>query len=322
MVGGKETVIITALGEGSFSQEQLQRLCAGLRVRFHAQLNPMTPADFISLTGSAEIIGLTRRPQLVLDRSIIDFLPKLRGVAIYATGTDWLDLDALAERHVAVSHLPDYSTTTVAEHTVALLLTLSRRLHLSHDRSRGMLSPETSLRGWELQGKRIGIIGLGRIGSAVARLATAFGMDVAYYDLQEKGGEIPYCPLNHLLAQSDVIVLAASRRLGELPLLGKREFQLMKRGSYLINPARRELVETAAVVSALSEGKLAGYAVDDLLPDLPATLELEPGRLLQSCHTAWYSTEAIARGTDGWVKNIIALGEGCPQHLVEEVRHG
>lgn len=312
----KRGVIISALGKGSFTGEQVERIESCLDATFHAQLDPVSKEQWIELAQPAEILAITRRPIKNIDREMIRALPNLQGIAIYSTGYEWLDQQALAERGILLSYLPDYSAISVAEHTVGLLLTMARRIHLTYDKSRGMVPDWVSVRGTELRGKRLGLIGLGTIGREVAQMTACLGMEVCYYDLREIcEPNVRYQSWEDILQTSDFVVLTCSKRRDAEPIIGARELSMMKKGAYLINPARADLVDGVAVVNAIRAKHLMGYAVDDTLPIFNDP-GIEPGRILQTGHTAWYSTEAIQRGTEAWVNHIVGLALGQPIHLV------
>lgn len=312
----KRGVIISALGKDSFTHPQIGRIESCMDVVFYAQLGPMGREEWIEVAKPAEILGITRRPIKNIDAGMIEALPDLRGLAIYSTGYEWIDLTALRRRGIRLSYLPDYSAVSVAEHTMGVLLTMSRRIHLTYDRSRGMVPDWVSLRGTELRGKRLGLVGLGTIGREVAHRAAAFGMEVCYYDLRRiSEPNATYVAWEELLQSADFIALTCSKERGAEPVIGTRELGLMKQGAYLINTARADLVEAGAVLAAIRAGDLAGYAVDDTLAVFNDPT-LEPGRILQTGHTAWYSTEAIRRGTEAWVENLVRLALDQPIHLV------
>jgi len=302
--------VMCARGRDSFVPGQLDALHQVADLMLCPVLAPLSAAEFVERCGDAQILGFTRRAIADFDRGAIDALPKLRAVAIHATGTEWIDLEALRERGIAFASLPDYSAVSVAEHSIAMLLALSRRLHLSERVSRGDLPATVSLRGWELAGKRLGVVGHGRIGSRVARLAEAFGMEVAWSDpapaVPATGAGVGF---DALIERSDVVVLACPQRRGAAPIVGARELERMRPGSYLINPARSTLVDNRAVLSAIRAKTLSGYAVDDKVFAEEALAGIEPGRILQTGHTAWYSDETIARGMAHWVAALTALAE-------------
>ena len=313
----KKCIVISALGEESFTDLQIKNLQSALDVSFHSQVEEMHSDSFIDLCANAEIIGLTRRPLKKLDKDVIRHLPNLKAVAVYTTGYDWIDVDYLSQQQILLSFLPDYATITVAEHTLALILTMSRRVHLSSDKVKGRVAADVSLRGWELRNKSLGIIGFGRIGQEIASVVKSLGMNIAYFDDKQRPSDIDYLPFDELLKGSDIIVLSASRKRNATPLIGRQQFCLIKEGAYLINPSRSELVDNVELLKAIKSRRLAGYAVDDKIDLFLDDKELEEGRILQTGHTAWYSTEAIARGTENWVDNIIALGLNEPKNIIK-----
>lgn len=311
--------LITAAGAATFTAAQRARLAETAESVFHARTLPLKTAELACLADGASVLAVTPRSVPVLGREAIARFPSsLRGIAVFATGIDFVDIDALEERGIMLANLPDYSTASVAEHTLGLLLTLSRRLHLSRDRVLGRVPAGTSVRGFELAGKTIGIVGLGRIGGRVARLAEALGMRVLAADPRLSGGGRPSTHgLQELLAACDVVSLHLPRRYGQGPLLRAGELRAMKPGALLLNVSRAALVDEAAVVAALASGRLAGYALDDRLTAREEAERLiAEGRIVESGHTAWYSEEALARGLEDWVENVVALVRGRPRNLV------
>lgn len=302
-------VVMAARGRGSFSTAQISALNSVARLTVQTVAARLTPDEMCKLCDSAEIIGFTRRATLNFDEAIISRLPNLRSVAVYATGHDWLDTQALVRRNIKLALLQDYSTQSVAEHSIGLMLTMSRRLHLSDRVARGDLPYGISLRGFELSGKTVGIIGFGRIGRAIARMARAFDMRVLAYDVvtQPACEGVALVNRERLLADSDMVVLACNLERGALPIIDHAALQLMKAGTVLVNPARSALVDNEAVLQAILGKRLRGYAVDDTVFSAKQLAQLEHGRIMQSAHTAWYSDEAMARGTQAWVDALAQL---------------
>jgi phosphoglycerate dehydrogenase-like enzyme len=312
-----KVIVLAAKGGLSFSRNQLAELSRVSNLTIHAVPSRLNNRELVSLCRDAEILGITRRAVMNIDEELISGLPDLRGIAVYASGYDWIDLSAMGLRNIAVSILPDYSTQTVAEHTWGMILTMSRRLHLSDRVVRGDLPDFISLRGWELSGKTLGITGLGRIGNAVAGIAHAFSMNVVYYDRQDIKSDLGSAlPFREILSSSDVVVLSCSYDRGAPPVIDSSAIAEMKPGAYLINPARPALVDNDAVLQAIREKRLAGYAVDDRVFLKEQLAGIEPGRILQTGHTAWYSNEAIERGTQGWVDNLIAMAVNKAVNLI------
>ncbi|MFC4303003.1 2-hydroxyacid dehydrogenase [Cohnella boryungensis] len=314
-------VVLTAQGRSSFEEGQAARLEAVADVVFDSAPDVLETEELAARLADADYAGLTPRSVPAIDGSWLRLLPRLKGIAVFATGVDYIDMDELKRRGIWLSHLPDYSTESVAEHTLGLLLTMSRRIHLSQDRVRGRVPQGTSVRGWELRGKTIGIVGLGRIGSRVADLARAFGMRVLGHDPKQSACDVPNIDMDELLASSDVVSLHFPARWQGEAAFGSRQLAAMKPGATLINVSRCALVDASAVVAAIEAGSLLGYAVDDFFPlgesDERAKRQISEGRILQTGHTAWYSQEVIRRGYETWIDNLIAMAEGKPIHLAQ-----
>lgn len=308
-----DVCVITAAGAATFSAPHRARLRSAGCVRFHSRLRPIPSRELGALAGGAEVLALTPRSVPDLGRSVIDELPlSVRGIAVFATGVDFIDLEAAAARGIEIANLPDYSGVSVAEHTIALLLTLSRRIHVSRDRALGRVPASTSVRGWEARGKTLGVVGAGRIGSRVVQLAEALGMRVLVCD-PHVGGE----DLEDVLAQSDVVSLHLPLRHGAPPLVGAAEIAAMRPGAFLLNVSRVGLVDEDAIITAVASGRLAGYAVDDRIRERERAARLiAEGRIVETGHTAWYSNETLERGIEAWVENIVALSAGRARNLV------
>jgi phosphoglycerate dehydrogenase-like enzyme len=219
----------------------------------------------------------------------------LRLVLTCSTGTDHLDVDALARRGVAVANTPTYCSDEVADHALACVLAGWRGLWtLGTDVRAGAWEPETMLRRSDMQ--RLGIVGLGRIGMRLARRARALGIDVVGCDPVVAPGaeDVPRVALDELLSTSDAVSLHVPGRPGSPPLLGPAEIGRMKPGALLINLARASLVDVDAVVSALESGALGGAAFDVWTeePPAPDDLRLRTRGLLVTPHVGWSSPQA------------------------------
>jgi lactate dehydrogenase-like 2-hydroxyacid dehydrogenase len=292
-------LILTASGADSFNSVQ-RRLLLALTPTFKRISNPFSIKQFLKVAKPFSVIALTPKVGFKITKKIIDRLPNLKAMIVFSTGIDWIDVGELKKKNIKFLFLPDYCSDTVAEHVLGMLLTFSRRIHLSYLKSFGKIPKSISLRGFELRGKTLGLIGLGRIGKKVFRLANAFGMRVIYHDPKPQK-KLHRVSLRELLKNSDFISIQCPYQ-GKV-ILDKKEIALMKKGSFLINASRKQLVSTRAIFNAIRSKKIAGYAVDDVLVSKDPFKER--GRLLQTYHTAWYSDEAIQRGTAQWVEKII-----------------
>lgn len=315
-------VVLTASGADNFTSEDRSKLgdiadVAYLRVR-----QPLAIPEIASIAGEAEFVALTPRAVPRLDEAFVAVLPRLRGVSIFATGVDHVDLSALNRRGILLANLPDYSTLSVAEHTIGLMLTMSRRIHLSNDRVRGRVPPNASIRGYELYGKTLGIIGFGRIGSRVARLADAFGMTILAYDPNVARTPLPnvkFVALEDLFQQADWITFHRPFNPDGKTPYDARLLERTKPGVTLVNTARPGLVDAEAVERLIREGRIRGYAVDEIVyTDGKAADLIREGRIVQTGHSAWYSTEVLERGYSMLLHNLYRMVAGEPVNLVSD----
>jgi D-lactate dehydrogenase len=195
--------------------------------------------------------------------------PNLRFIAGRSSGYDHIDLAACRHHHVQVAMAPNYGDNTVAEHTFALILALSRRLRESMEAKQSARFTYESVRGFELKNKTLGVIGSGRVGLHVIRIAKAFGMRAVAYDFKPQFlmGEIlgfEYMSLDELYAHSDIITLHIPLLPNTFHLLNSEAFGKCKRGVTIINTARGALIDTDALVEMLDNGTVRGVGLDVL----------------------------------------------------------
>jgi len=204
-----------------------------------------------------------------INQDIISALPNLKLIATRSTGFDHIDLKSARAKKVKVANVPTYGANTVAEHTFALILSLSRKIHKSYERtSRGNFSLE-GLRGFDIKGKTIGVIGSGNIGQHVIAIAKGFGMEVLVFDAfknQKLAKQLgfKYVALEQLLKNSDIVTLHAPYNKSAHHLINRQNIKKIKLGALLINTARGGLIDTTAIVDALRTGRLGGVGLDVL----------------------------------------------------------
>lgn len=222
--------------------------------------------------------------------AVMDRLPGLKLIASRSTGTDHIDLTEAARRRITVANVPDYGSVAVAEHTFALLLTLTR------------MAP-THVPGTDLSGKTIGVIGTGAIGRHVMQIAHGFGMNVLAYDTEHRPG-IHYTGLQDLLGQADVVTLHIPATPATYHFIDRGRLAQMKEGVILLNTARGTLIDTAALSEALRGGHVAGAGLD-VVEQLS---NAEWGAVLPNTvitpHIAYNTREAIRRISDITLDNI------------------
>ncbi len=306
----------------------------------HLSTEPLTERT-LEPVQDAEVVSVFVYSQL--SRAALDKLPRLRFVATRSTGFDHIDLARCRERGIQVSNVPSYGENTVAEHTFALILALSRNIHKAFVHTLAREIPFTELRGFDLAGKTLGVIGAGRIGLHAIKIAKGFGMHVLTYDTRREPllAEVlnfRYVPLEELLRASDIISLHCPYTPKTHHLINPGNIGLIKRGALLVNTARGGLIDPAALTQALDEGVLAGAGLDvlegeELLKDerqiLAQTLAQDKLRTLLlnhsllnrdnvviTPHIAFNSVEAVQRILSTTVDNLKAYLRGAPQNLV------
>lgn len=204
-----------------------------------------------------------------LEEGFLEDRPALKLICTRSTGCDHIDVAACRARGVLVTNVGNYGENTVAEHTFALILALVRRLKESEEAVRTGNFSRDGLRGFDLRGRTMGVVGAGRVGMHVIRIALGFGMKVVAYDADPHAFyaellDFRYVPLGELLREADVISLHVPLNETTRHMFNRETFGLCRPGAILINTARGGLIDTAAAVEALESGQLAGLGLDVL----------------------------------------------------------
>lgn len=284
-----------------------------------------------------------------INEKVLKNAKKLKFICTRSTGYDHIDLNACKERNILVSNVPSYGVETVAEHTFALLLAISRKIIESFERTRKGDFNLENLRGFELKGKTLGIIGAGKIGRRVAEIAKAFGMKVIAYDIfpnydEAKRIGFEYVDLETLLKNSDIITLHANLTKENYHLINEESFKKMKDGVIIINTARGALIDTKALINNIKNGKVKAAGLDvlegealikeeiellvknklekDSLESLVANhilieMEDKEKNIIITPHNAFNSVEAIEEIRQTTLQNIFSFLKGNPINLVK-----
>jgi D-lactate dehydrogenase len=276
---------------------------------------------------------------------VLEKFPKLQLITTRSTGYDHIDMEYCKQHGINVANVPSYGSNTVAEHAMALVLCLTRRIIESNDRVRRNDFTPDGLTGVDLMGKVMGVIGTGKIGQNLAKYASAFGMKVLAFDLMpnaalaEKFG-FTYVDMDLLLAKSDVVSLHVPFLPSTKHIINKQNIMKMKKGSYLINTARGGLIETDALFDALRSGHLAGAGLDvfeeekflteeaellhkDTHGDVDFKIALENHMLaylpnvVVTPHNAFNSKEALQRIISTTVDNIVCFAKGKCENILK-----
>lgn len=281
------------------------------------------PEETATRIADAEIV-LTNK--VVIGAAEMDAAENLQLIQVVATGVNNVDLDAAKDRKLAVCNVSGYSTEAVAQHVFASLLNLESNIHrFAAEPEKWADSPIFTRLDHpigELAGKTLGIVGLGSIGKAVARIGLAFGMKVialAREDSSSTGG-MPRLPRDEFFAVADVITLHCPLTPENHHFINAKTLSQMKPSAILINTGRGDLVDEPALVEALKKGTIRAAAVDVLSPEPPSAdhpfLTADLDNLFITPHTAWSSREARQRLIDGVVENIEAFRRGEERNRV------
>jgi glycerate dehydrogenase len=280
--------------------------------------------ELVPRAANAEIV-LTNK--MTVSRKQMSQLPKLRYIGVTATGYNIVDVEGARERKITVTNVPAYGTPSVAQMTFALLLELTQRTgHHAQTVREGRWSKSPDFCYWdfplvELDGLTMGIIGFGRIGRAVARLAQAFGMKVLVTG-RSKPADLPrdvaWTDLETLLRTSDVVSLHCPLTAETKDLINAQRLAIMKPTAFLLNTSRGPLVDESALAEALHRGQIAGAGLD-VLSDEPPPAD-HPLFTAPNCfitpHIAWATRAARARLMRVAVENVRTFINGKPQNVV------
>jgi glycerate dehydrogenase len=306
------------LNPGDLSWDGLQRL--GEVTVF----DRTRPEAVVERAAGAEIVFTNKTP---LPGAVLAQLSKLRYIGVLATGYNVVDVEAAKTRGIVVTNIPTYGTASVAQFVFALLLELCHNVKVHSDAVRAgewSSSPDWSF--WksplvELAGRTMGIVGFGRIGRQVGRIADAMGMRVLAYDTYHGGPpqySFSWAELQELLRESDVVSLHSPLFPETQGMINAKTLAMMKPSAFLINTSRGPLVVDRDLADALNAGRLAGAGVDVLSVEPPATDNplLTARNCLVTPHIAWATREARSRLMDLAVENAAAFVGGKPVNVV------
>jgi D-lactate dehydrogenase len=269
-----------------------------------------------------------------VDRACLEILARkgVRMVALRCAGFNNVDVKAACELGIAVVRVPAYSPHAVAEHTVALLLTLNRKIHRAHNRVRELNFSLGGLVGFDLHGRTVGVVGTGKIGRIAAQIFRGFGTRVLASDPfpntdWAKRNSVEYTALDALLGESDIVSLHLPLTPESRHLINAQTLALMKPGAHLVNTSRGKLIDTAALIVALKTGRLGGVALDVYEEEEGIFFEDHSGGMLQddvlgrlltfpnvliTAHQAFLTREALGEIARVTVENLFALENGTP----------
>jgi D-lactate dehydrogenase len=279
-------------------------------------------------------------------KEVLAKLPNLKFIATRSTGYDHIDIETCKEKNIKVSNVPEYGSNTVAEHTFALILDLTRKIHQAIQQTRELNFEHADLTGIDLYGKTIGIVGMGKIGQHVARIANGFGMNVIAFNRRQdpelaKVLNFKYVALFELLRDADIITLHLPLTPETHHIINRVNINTLKKGSYVINTARGGLIETEALLIGLEKDILAGVGLDVLEeekeldeeavllhPEIHSQIDyktlvldhilINHPHVVITPHNAFNSKEALMRILMTTIDNIKAYSSNQLQNVVDK----
>jgi len=336
---------IAYFGAGWVEEANLPTLMGGVEVLYfkekinESNLEEAKEADMVSVFVNSKV-----------SKEVIDAIPNLKFIVTRSMGFDHIDVSYARSKGITVSNVPAYGSYTVAEFTFSLILNLSRKISgANHSiREKASFKYYSEMEGFDLFGKTLGVVGTGKIGKNVVKIGKTFGMKVIASDLHPdlnfaKENDISYKDLPELLAAADIVTLHAPYTKENHHLINKENLAMMKKGVYIINTARGELIDTDALVLGLKEGRIAGAGLDVLegekelkeeaeiigsasgeengrVKDYKTLLEdhmlMEMPNVIVTPHIAFYTKEAVDEILRVSQDNVEAFVAGKPINLV------
>lgn len=312
----KEIVIAQPLG---VSKETLDTLFKPLTEKgYHLTLWDSLPADQEDLGNRISKADLAVIANYPLKKEALDKASSLKYLCVAFTGVDHVDIETCREKGIAVSNCAGYSTESVAELAIGMMLSLYRKLAEGSDAAHNGKTG-AGLRGIEIKDRTVGIIGTGAIGYRTAQLAKAFGARVIGYNRSHNHDDITYTDLDTLLKTSDIVSIHLPLTAETRHFIDGEKLSLMKKEAILINTARGGVIDNKALAQALKEGKIAGAGIDvfDMEPPLPDDYPLltAPHTILTP-HVGFDTEEAMKRRAAIVADNVISYVNGKQKNII------
>ncbi|MDD5721255.1 MAG: NAD(P)-dependent oxidoreductase [Candidatus Pacebacteria bacterium] len=283
----------------------------------------------------------------IISKSVIELLPNLKFITTRSTGFEHTDLEYCATKGILVSNVPSYGSHTVAEFAFSLILNLSRKIINANNHLRDSMDFNfySSLQGFDLDGKTLGVIGTGKIGKNSIKIGKGFGMNIVAYDLFPdlafaKENNFTYKSLLEVLGESDIVTIHTPYTKENHHLINKENISKMKKGILVINTARGALVDTEALIWGINEGIIAGAGLDVLEGERDLKIKkeiigfnttekidykivvedqvlIDMPQVIVTPHIAFYSKEAVREITKTTIENIEGFIQNQPKNLVK-----
>jgi D-3-phosphoglycerate dehydrogenase len=270
-------------------------------------------ASLKNVLGEQEIHAVITRGKGQINKSLMEAIPALQVAARCGVGLDNVDVQEATARNIMVINAPGSNAATIAEHTLSLMLMLMRNMYESVAQvKQDNWNWRNQYAGDELNGKTLGVLGMGNIGKRVAKLGEAFGMNVLYWSRSKQDLPYTYLSMNEVLAQSDVVSLHLPFTKETGTIIGAEQLALMKPDSLLINTARGALIDHEALLKTLNAQRISGFAADVLPeePPVPGFPILHHSRALVTPHSGSLTASTYRQMCVLTVKNVVAVLTG------------
>lgn len=324
----------------SLSPDLIDIVKKGVKTLPHSISNQVLSLD--QLNPKTEVLGLFTDSKVT--KEVLKKLPNLKAIITFSTGFDHIDLAETKKRGIVVSNVPSYGDYTVAQHTLTLILALSKKLFESVKRVKEGIYDYHGMRGFDLRGKTIGIIGTGKIGKAVIKMLVGFEMNIIAYDpYPDKefatANNFTYTTLNTLLREADIISLHVPLLKETKHLLNAKNIKLLKPTAYVINTSRGGLIDGEALLQAIQNNQIAGAGLDvledeeimrdpvllfsdscqdcNIRTSLVNSMLIDNPKTIVTPHNAFNTTEAIMRIIGTSLDNLKAYIAGEPVNVIK-----
>lgn len=308
--------IVSLVSQLEYTPSQLAQLKSlGEFINYHVQ--KISEDEIVKHIDDANILLVGGSGVTELSEDVLMKCKNLKFISALSSGVDYINIKAAAKLGIKVSNLRGANSESVAEHIWGLILGLSKKINESHRGLKDGRYEFLHYAGIELQGKTIGILGFGEIGSRVARIAKGFDMKIIAYNRSEKIAQgITFVDLNSVLKQSDVVVVCLPVNQDTLGILDVEKLKLMKQRSILVSISRESLIDKEAVLELLSDKKLFGFAMESDINTQPDSRFYNFENVIITPHTAFFTNESEEKSNNMAVENVMLFAQGTPRNLV------
>lgn len=283
-----------------------------------APIPPTTEAELIAWLKDADYTILEPLAEGRISRLFFEQVSKLKGISLLTTSFNWIDTEAAKEKGIVVSNISNYSTASVAELALALILALARKITISSNSTKAGSYEYEDFIGFELKDKILGVIGMGSIGTYIAKLGQGIGMRVIGYNRTFRESSVPLVPIEQLLEQADIISMSLALNEDTENFLNADRLSFIKPTSVVVNISLEGLIDQEAMYKLLVTKKIGGYGFESHEPSKYPVQEelLRLDNVIATPCIGWYTPEAFGRLKQITLANIRAMVQGKPINII------